>query len=67
MLPVDDDSDDRDRLQVGRSRSFQLLLDRSRQSIAAGRGLSEEAFWKAVLARGGDPGKSEARRTSDRL
>jgi len=33
---------------LGRSLSFQVLLDRSRQSIQEGKRLSEEAFWEAV-------------------
>jgi hypothetical protein len=36
---------------LGRSPRFQALLDRSRQSIRQGKGLSEEAFWKAVRKR----------------
>jgi hypothetical protein len=32
-------------------RSFQALLERSRQSIKEGKGLSEEAFWEAVRKR----------------
>ena len=36
---------------LGRSLRFQVLLDRSRQSIQEGKGLSEEAFWEAVRKR----------------
>lgn len=32
-------------------RRFQALLDRSRQSIKEGKGLSEKAFWEAVRKR----------------
>ena len=49
LVPYDDD--DLERLMLGRSPRFQALLDRSRQSIAEGKGLSEEAFWKAVRKR----------------
>ena len=43
--------DDLERLMLGRSPRFQAMLDRSRQSIKAGRGLSEKAFWEAVRRR----------------
>jgi prevent-host-death family protein len=49
LAPYDDD--DLERLMLGRSPRFQALLDRSRQSIKEGEGLSEEAFWKAVRKR----------------
>ena len=39
------------RLMLGHSPRFQALLDRSRQSIKEGKGLSEEAFWEAVRRR----------------
>jgi hypothetical protein len=43
--------DDMERLMLGCSPRFQALLDRSRQSINEGKGLSEEAFWEAVCKR----------------
>ena len=49
LAPFDDD--DLERLLLGRSPRFQALLDRSRQSIQEGKGLSEEAFWEAVRRR----------------
>src|SRR3989442_14726803 len=49
LAPYDDD--DLERLMLGRSPRFQALLNRSRQSIKEGRGLSEEAFWEAVRKR----------------
>ncbi len=49
LVPYDDD--DLERLILGRSPRFQALLDRSRQSIKEGKGLSEEDFWKAVRKR----------------
>jgi len=49
LVPYDDD--DLERLMLGRSPRFQAMLDRSRQSIQAGEGLSEEAFWQAVRKR----------------
>jgi prevent-host-death family protein len=49
LVPYDDD--DLERLMLGRSPRFQALLNRSRQAIKKGKGLSEEAFWKAVRER----------------
>ena len=46
LVPYDDD--DLERLLLGRSARFQALLERSRQSIREGKGLSEKAFWDAV-------------------
>ena len=45
------DEDDLERLSLGHSPRFQALLDQSRQSIKAGKGLSRDAFWQAVEAR----------------
>ena len=49
LAPADDD--DLERLLLARSPRFQALLNRSRQSIKDGKGLSETAFWKAVRER----------------
>ena len=46
LTPYDDD--DLERLMLGRSPRFQALLNRSRQSIQEGKGLSEKEFWEAV-------------------
>ncbi len=51
VLVVPYDDDDLERLLLGRSPQFRSLLDRSRQSIKAGKGLSEKAFWEAVRKR----------------
>jgi prevent-host-death family protein len=51
VLLVPHDDDDLERLLLGRSPRFQVLLDRSRRSIEAGEGLSEAEFWKAVRGR----------------
>jgi prevent-host-death family protein len=51
VLLVPHDDDDLERLILGRSPRFQALLNRSRQSIKQGKGLSESAFWKAVRKR----------------
>lgn len=53
LVPYDDD--DLERLMLGRSPRFQALLNRSRKSIKEGKGLSEEAFWKAVRKRAEEP------------
>jgi prevent-host-death family protein len=49
LTPRDDD--DLERLLLGRSRQFQALLDRSRQSIRQGKGQSEKDFWASVRDR----------------
>ena len=65
LVPFDDD--DLERLLLGRSPRFQALLNRSRQSINEGKGLSEEAFWKAVRRRARERRAAVAkRRTSKR-
>jgi prevent-host-death family protein len=51
VLLVPHDDDDLERLLLGRSPRFQALLDRSRQSLEKGKGLSEKAFWAAVRIR----------------
>lgn len=48
VLIVPRDDEDLERLVLGRSPRFQALLDRSRESIRQGRGLSEKDFWAAV-------------------
>ena len=49
LAPLDDD--DLERLILARSPRFQALLDQSRQSIQAGKGLSRAEFWEAVRQR----------------
>lgn len=49
LVPYDDD--DLERLMLGRSPPFRAMLERSRQSIREGKGLSEGSFWKAVRRR----------------
>lgn len=51
VLLVPRDDDDLERLLLSHSPRFQAMLDRSRQSIEEGRGLSETAFWKAARKR----------------
>ena len=54
VLLVPRDDDDLERLLLGRSAQFQSLLNRSRQSIKQGKGLSEKEFWTAVRKRAKD-------------
>jgi prevent-host-death family protein len=49
LTPYDDD--DLERLLLGHSPRLRELLDRSRQSIREGKGLSEKGFWDAVRKR----------------
>lgn len=49
LAPLDDD--DLERLLLARSARFQALLDKSRQSIKGGKGLSRSEFWKAARKR----------------
>lgn len=49
LAPLDDD--DLENILIARSPRFQAVLNKSRQSIQAGRGLSENDFWKAVAQR----------------
>lgn len=51
VLLVPEDDDDLERLMLARSPRFQTLLNRSRQSIKEGKGLSEADFWEAVRKR----------------
>lgn len=49
LAPLNDD--DWESLLLARSPRLQALLAKSRESIQAGKGLSSQAFWKAVAAR----------------
>ncbi len=49
VAPVDDD--DLEGIILSRSPRLQRLLEKSRQSIRAGKGLSEKEFWQAVEKR----------------
>ena len=50
LAPLDDD--DLESLILSRSPRFRALLDKSRRSIKAGKGLSEKDFWEAAGRRG---------------
>jgi prevent-host-death family protein len=56
VLLAPQDDDDLDQLMLPRSPRFQALLQKSRKSIAAGKGLSSDEFWKAVKAKRGKSG-----------
>ncbi len=60
VLLAPQDDDDLERLILARSPRFQALLEKSRQSIAAGEGLTEEEFWQAVSERTEEPSKYNA-------
>jgi prevent-host-death family protein len=49
LAPLDDD--DLERLILARSPRLPALLEKSRKSIKAGKGLSQEDFWQAVAER----------------
>jgi hypothetical protein len=64
VLLVPHDDDDLESLLLGRSPRFQALLDRSRQSIKEGKGLSEDSFWQVVRKRAQQrKAKTKARRS----
>ena len=46
LTPADDE--DLENLLLSRSPRFQAILNKSRQSIKAGKGLAREDFWQAV-------------------
>src|SRR5712672_2480815 len=60
LVPFDDD--DLERLLLGRSPRFQAMLDRSRQSIKEGKGLSAKAFWEAARTRARERKAATAKR-----
>ena len=54
VLIVPEDDDDLERLVLSRSPRLQAILNRSRESIHAGRGLSEQVFWEQVESEDGE-------------
>jgi prevent-host-death family protein len=48
VLIAPEDDDDLENIILYRSPRFQSLLEKSRQSIQDGKGLSEDAVWKEV-------------------
>jgi len=51
VLLAPKDEDDLERLILAHSPRFQMLLEKSRQSLKAGRVVSHKEFWKAVSQR----------------
>jgi len=56
------DEEDLDRLMLARSPRFQALLNKSRRSIAAGKGMPRDKFWQEVRKRSGG-GKRRGRKS----
>jgi PHD/YefM family antitoxin component YafN of YafNO toxin-antitoxin module len=46
LAPIDDD--DLENILLTRSPRFQAMLEQSRESVRAGRGITEGEFWSAV-------------------
>lgn len=65
ILLAPKDEEDLDRLILAHSRRFQALLEKSRRSIKAGKGVSHNEFWKTVAQRHKAKGASRVRRRSD--
>lgn len=55
VMVAPEDAEDLENLVLSRSPRFRALLERSRRSIEAGQGLSEEEFWSAVEQRHAAP------------
>jgi len=51
ILLAPKDEEDLERLVLAHSRRFQALLEKSRRSIKAGKGVSHNEFWKTVAQR----------------
>src|SRR5213593_4776234 len=66
VLLVPHDDDDVERLMLGRSPRFQAMLNRSRQSLKEGKGLSEGDFWEAVRRRARERKAAAASRRAKR-
>ena len=51
VLLAPDDDDDLEGLILSRSPRFRAIIEKSRKSFAAGKGLSHKEFWKTVAER----------------
>jgi prevent-host-death family protein len=51
LLLAPKDDDDLERLILAHSPRFQAILEKSRQSIRAGKGIPHDEFWKTVTRR----------------
>ena len=58
VLLAPHDDDDLENILIARSPRFQAVLNKSRRSIKAGKGLAETDLWKAVAQRKGNSGPS---------
>ncbi len=58
VLLAPKDEEDLERLVLAHSRRFQALLEKSRRSVKAGKGIPHKEFWKTVAQR------QRAKRTS---
>ena len=58
LTPVDDE--DLENLVLSRSPRFQAMLNQSRQSIQAGKGLPRDLFWRAVAEGSGEDYKVDS-------
>ena len=64
ILLAPKDEEDLERLILAHSRRFQALLEKSRRSIKAGKGVSHNEFLKTVAQRHKAKGASRVRRRS---
>jgi prevent-host-death family protein len=64
VLLAPKNNDDLERLMLAHSRRFQSLLNKSRRSIKAGKGVSHGEFWKAVARRHRTKRPSKVRKRS---
>jgi prevent-host-death family protein len=64
VLLAPKNNDDLERLILAHSRRFQSLLNKSRRSIKAGKGVSHGEFWKAVDRRHRTKRSSKVRKRS---
>ena len=64
ILLAPKDEEDLERLILAHSRRFQALLEKSRRSIKAGKGVSHNKFWNTVAQRHKAKGASRVRRRS---
>jgi len=51
ILLAPKDEEDLERLILANSRRFQSLIEKSRRSLRAGKGVSRKEFWKTVAQR----------------
>jgi prevent-host-death family protein len=64
VLLAPDDDEDLERLTLSRSPQFRAILEKSRKSFEAGKGISHKEFWKMVAEQAKEPGKPNKRSRS---